>query len=72
MKFFAALTLAAVNGETIKCWTGETETVAEFTANSVKVECTKNEICLGGEPWEITLIVNIEKTKRQFLLSGFE
>lgn len=45
MKIFAALTIAAVNCDTVKCWTGEGETVGEFTANAVKVKCSKNELC---------------------------
>ncbi len=51
MKLFAALAIAAVNGESdpgqqsISCWTGDGETIAEFTANAVEVECSENEIC---------------------------
>ena len=47
MKFFAALAIVAVNGlnTNVKCWEGEGNTVAEFDANKVKVECTKNQLC---------------------------
>ena len=47
MKIFAALAFAAVNAqsETVRCWTGEGESIAEFTANAVSVECGKNELC---------------------------
>ena len=47
MKFFAALAIAAVNGlnTNAQCWEGEGNTIAEFTANKFKVDCTKNQIC---------------------------
>ena len=45
MKIFAAFAFAAVNAETVTCWTGEGESIAEFTANAVSVECGKNELC---------------------------
>ena len=53
MKIFAALTIAAVNGESrwriggeaVKCWNGEGKSIEEFTANAVRVECAENELC---------------------------